>query len=235
LFDLNLIFKFLNDYYSVEIIFLQLIIYCSIIIFYSLSNTFSQIGFFTIICVFIGFVLAYLNFELFTMILWLVESISVMSLIIFSFFFFSNFQKYKNRDTSLIFYSYTFIILVCFNFISFFWNDFSNFSLIFLHDKSLWVYYSFYLFCSHSNDFLILYINLYEVNFVQFIFVGLLLFFASIVIIFLYKQVYQKNENNFFYFLKNKKLVRLTSFFQKQNFFLQEISKITTFFFKSKK
>jgi len=153
----------------------------------------------------------------------------------FFIFFFSNFQKYKNRDTSLIFYSYTFIILVCFNFISFFWNDFSNFSLIFLHDKSLWVYYSFYLFCSHSNDFLILYINLYEVNFVQFIFVGLLLFFASIVIIFLYKQVYQKNENNFFYFLKNKKLVRLTSFFQKQNFFLQEISKITTFFFKSKK
>jgi len=228
-------FKIFENWFSLEIFFLQLFIYVLFVVMYTLTNLYAQIGFFTLICLFLGFFLAFMNFELFTMVFWLIESISVLSLLLVSMFFFASFQKYKKSRIYFLIYGYALIILVFMNYLSIFFFDSNTFNFIFILDKTLWIYYMILSFLNSTNDFLILFLHIYSINYFQFIIIGLLLFFGSIFVVFLYRYIYTNNDLKLFEFFKESKMLQNFFFFQKQNVFLQNVTKVRTFFFKAKK
>jgi len=79
-----------------------------------------------------------------------------------------------------------------------------------------------------DNDFFVLFLNFYRLNFVEFLILGFLLLLGSVITIFMFRLLLafeQKNYPTFLNFVRNNPYF---IFLRKQNFFLQGLQGAVT-------
>lgn len=225
--------NFLNDFF-----FLQFFILYIMYVIYSTTNLYFVLFYLFIEFFFFGIFLAIYNLELFTAFLWLTECVIVFVSVLFLFYL----NVYGNIiKLNLLTYSFKYFgVYIGFIFL-FTWFCFPfNFEFIFiseLNSFSIWENYYEALFNLKMNDLFSLFISYYYINSFEFILIGLLLLFISLVCVNLNKFNKNFKLNNYY------NLFTLFDFFndfinffflRKQNLVDQEIHPASTRIFKKK-
>jgi len=188
-------------------------------IFYNSKNIFMSLIYLFFIILFFGFFLSLIQMELFTGFLWVAEFTVIFILLILFFHLNvegSNFQIYFKIN-----YFYYYIILSNFLFFFFFWFFNFNFENSVLDNFNNFEVYDNYYEAFNNylmNDFTLLKISYYEINSLEFISVGLLLLFGSVVCV-----VLNKNKTK----IKNFFISDYLHFFKNYYFFLRKQNPIT--------
>jgi len=190
-----------------EVWLVQFFICYLLYLFYNSKNIFYSLLYLFFLILFFGFALSFVQMELFTGFLWVVEFTIVFILLILLFYL--NVEGTVYQIFFKINFLFYYISLMNLLFLFFFWFfnfDFESsalqvFNTIEIYDN---YYEAFNNFC--MNDFMLLKISYYEVNSLEFIFIGLLLLFGSLVCVVLNKNKYKVRNANLFNqlsFLKN--------------------------------
>lgn len=205
---------------------------------YSTNNLYFILFYLFIIFMYFGIFLSLYNLELFTAFLWLTECVIVFVSVLFLFYL----NVYGNiNKNNIIIYSFKYYgIFLIFIFFSL--------SLVFNYELEYYVFGGFFtffywddyyeaLYNNKMNDLFGVYISYYYINSFEFLLLGLLLLFASLVSVNLNKFNRNVKANNYY------DLLNLFDFFddfvkflflRKQNLVDQTISSTSTRVFKKK-
>lgn len=225
--------NFFND-----VFLLQFILLYTIYLIYFTNNLYFILFYLFLEFIYFGLFLSLYNLELFTAFLWLTECVIVFVSIIFLFYFniYSNYNVLNIYIYSFKYFGF-FIGLIFLSFFYIFPNELEFFLPTELNIYYLWddFYESFNN--NKSNDLYGLFLSYYYINSLEFIIVGLLLLFASMVCVNLNKFTKNLRFNNYYDFLVLfdffNDFVNYT-FLRKQNLNDQTISNSSTRFFKKK-
>lgn len=184
--ELNILFFFINWWpwvnFFYEDFFLQILVLYTIYLIYFNNNYYYILFYIFIFFFYIGLFLSFYNFDLFTAFLWLTESVIIFISIIFLFYLniYGNINKLNLVNFSIKYFS---LFLIFFLFIVFFVlpsnteiTISNNFDIFFLWDN----YYDALL-NDFFNDLVCLYLSYYILNSIEFIVIGLLLLFGSVI------------------------------------------------------
>lgn len=225
--------NFLNDFFMLQ--------FCIVYLLYNIyyTNNLYFILFYIFILFFlIGLFIALYNLELFTAFLWLTECVIVFISVLFLFYLnvYGNIYKVNMRIYSFKYLNIYFGFFLLTSFLVYYFELESSFLNEF--NSSLnWDNYYESLFNQKMNDFYGLYISYYVINSLEFILLGLLLLFVSLVCVNLNKFNKNFKLNNYY------NLFTIFDFFfdfinffflRKQNLVDQENSSSSTRIFKKK-
>lgn len=227
-------FSFLNDFFLIQFI----IFYILYNIYYT-NNLYFILFYIFILFFLFGFFIALYNLDLFTAFLWLTECVIIFVSILFLFYL----NVYGNvNKINMKIYSYKYFgVYLGFFFLSNWFNynyEYEEFLPHELNSIINWDNYYEALLNNRMNDFLGLFISYYNTNSLEFLFVGLLLLFVSLVCVNLNKFSKNFKLNNYY------DLFTIFDFFfdfidffflRKQNLVDQENNVAATKVFKKKK
>jgi len=238
----NLNFFFINYFFLVnflnEVFFLQFIIFYTLYLIYSTSNLFFTLFYLFMLFFYFGLVLGFYNLEIFTAFLWLTECVIVFISALFLFYL----NVYGNNNKiNLNIYSFKYLGIFIGFFLLTLWLIFP-FNLEFFLPIDLNINYYWDDYYEALNNFLIndvfgLYTSYYVLNSFEFLMIGLLLLFASMICVNLSKFNKNLKLNNYY------ELLTLYDFFndfvsflfmRKQNLTNQTIAAVSTRIFKKK-
>ena len=235
---MNFLFWFPWFNFFFEIFFFQFFLFYCIYLFFNSSNVYYVILYFWILTIFLGILLAFIQMEMFLGFFWVVEFTVIFIALILVF--------YLNVET-LSFNLNLFLNKIYFFFIFFFLLFFFIFSGIFFNFEFFYLTWSSFDYILDNyyestsnfflNDFLCLVFNYYLFNSFEFLLLGFILFFGSIICIIL-NFLSKKNSfisdlfylNNLISGLKSAEY----SFLRKQNFFKQSNVNASIRIFKKK-
>lgn len=225
--------SFFNDTF-----FLQFIILYNIYLIYFTNNLYFILFYLFLEFIYFGLFLSVYNLELFTAFLWLTECVIIFVSIIFLFYF-NIYSNYNLLNIYLYSFKYLGILLSLFllSFFINFNNELEFFLPIEINFNYIWEDYYEALNNNKLNDLYGLFLSYYYLNSLEFLIIGLLLLFASIVCVNLNKFTKNLKFNNYYDFLLLfdffNDFVNYT-FLRKQNLNDQTISNSSTRFFKKK-
>jgi len=225
--------------FSLDIFLLQLVYIYILFLFIWSKNLFYNLVYLFLIIIYSGLYLSIIQYELFTGFLWVLEFTIVFISIVLLFFLNINlnyikinFKKYNNIYIYILLYFILFIFKI---FSTSLYINALNFKYILLNDVILDYYQS--LNNSNNNDFTLLYYSYYIYNSIEFLIIGLFLFFGSIGCVLLNKEIKSLNYNSFL--INIKKYNFYNSFFdfnflRKQNLSTQSNYKPSLKIYKKK-
>ena len=238
LLNLNFLFWFPWFNFFFEIFFFQFFLFYCIYLFFNSSNVYYVILYFWILTIFLGILLAFVQMEMFLGFFWVVEFTVIFIALILVFYLNVETLPFNlNLFLNKIYFFFIFLLLLFFFIFSGIFFNFEFFYLIWNNfDYILDNYYesvsNFFL-----NDFLCLVFNYYLFNSFEFLLLGFILFFGSIICIIL-NFLSKKNSFIFdlFYLNNLTRGLKLTeySFLRKQNFFKQNNTNASIRIFKKK-
>ena len=221
-----------------DVFILQFLIIYSIYLIYFTNNLYFILFYLFLEFIYFGLFLSLYNLELFTAFLWLTECVIIFVSIIFLFYF----NIYANSNNLNIYiYSFKyfgiFIGVFLLSNVYIFNNEFEFFLPNELNFFFLWDDFYESLNNIKYNDLYGVFISYYYLNSLEFIIIGLLLLFASMVCVNLNKFTKNIKFNNYYDFLILfdffNDFVNYT-FLRKQNLNDQTIASNSTRFFKKK-
>ena len=240
LYNINYIFfnwlpwlNFFNDTFLLQF----LMLYTMYLIYFT-NNLYFILFYLFLEFIYFGLFLSVYNLELFTAFLWLTECVIVFVSIIFLFYF----NIYANHNILNIYiYSFKyfgfFVGLLLLSFFYIFPGELEFFLPVELNFFLLWDDYYEALNNNKFNDLYGLFLSYYYINSLEFVIIGLLLLFASMVCVNLNKFTKNIRFNNYYDFLVLfdffNDFVNYT-FLRKQNLNDQTMSNSSTRFFKKK-
>ena len=226
-------FNFFNDIFLLQF----LIIYTIYLIYYT-NNLYFILFYLFLEFIYFGLFLSLYNLELFTAFLWLTECVIIFVSILFLFYFniYSNFNK-----LDLYFYSFKYFgFFIGFFFLSILYIFPNEIEFLLPNELNfffLWDDFYESLFNLKFNDLYGLFLSYYYINSLEFIIIGILLLFASMICVNLNKFTKNIKFNNYYDFLILfdffNDFVNYT-FLRKQNLNDQTIAATSSRFFKKK-
>lgn len=225
--------NFLNDFF-----FLQFIILYILYNIYYTNNLYFILFYIFIIFFLIGLFISLYNLELFTAFLWLTECVIVFISVLFLFYLnvYGNIFKINMKIYSFK-YLNVYAGFFCLTTLMTFYFELENLFINELNSILIWENYYESLFNSKMNDFYGLYISYYLINSFEFVLIGFLLLFASLVCVNLNKFNKNFKLNNYYdLFTIFDFFFEFVNFFflRKQNLVNQENSSSSTRVFKKK-
>jgi len=210
---LNNFFLDLWVVFSLDVFILQLIYIYILFLFIWSKNLFYNLVYLFLITIYSGLYLAIIQYELFTGFLWVLEFTIVFISIVLLFFLNINLNYIKinfKKYTNIYIYILFFVLFIYFKIYSSSLFIYSlNYKYILLNDILLDFYQS--LNNLNNNDFTLLYYSYYIYNSIEFLVIGLFLFFGSIGCVLLNKEI--KNLNYNLFLINFKKYNFYNSFF----------------------
>jgi hypothetical protein len=225
--------NFFND-----IFLLQFLMLYTVYLIYFTNNLYFVLFYLFLEFIYFGLFLSMYNLELFTAFLWLTECVIVFVSIIFLFYFniYSNYNVLNIYIYSFKYFGF-FIGLII---LSIFFISIGELEFYLPHELNFFfIWDDFYEAFNNNkfNDLYSLFLSYYYINSLEFIIVGLLLLFASMVCVNLNKFTKNLRFNNYYEFLVLfdffNDFVNYT-FLRKQNLNDQTLSNSSTRFFKKK-
>lgn len=230
-------FNILNLNFIFEIFFFQIIFIYLLYLLYNQNNVYYTFLYFFLIFIYLGLFISFIQFELFTGFLWVVEGTVVFIFMLLLFFLNVEGSYFK---ISLNYYKYIYIFILFLIFL-FFFKNLSLFliedTIIFLNFIDLWDDYYEALNNKNMNDFLLLFLSYYSINSIEFILLGILLLIGSIICVNLNKiqKSNKLNKLDYFFTIFNKyKDFYNYSFLRKQNLTNQANSLVSLRVYKKK-
>jgi len=225
------IFWFYWTAFSTETLIIQLSILYLLALIYTTKNIYYSLLYMTVLFFFFGIYLAFWELDIYTGFLWLLELTIIFVFLLVLFYL--NFKGFmgiiSNKDQYI--YKYGIILLfICIN------NLFlSDFELLLYEEVCIhyigWVDYYEALINHNMNDFSVFLLSYYTFNALEFIIIGTILFFGSMVCVNLYKinkDITTENVLNFTavfnIFVDNVSF----NFLRKQNLFSQNLTQPAT-------
>jgi hypothetical protein len=162
------------------------------------------------------------------MFLWLTECIVTFSLFLTAFFIFSVIYKQVAVSVQSVNHFLAFIFVIFLSWLQITADESEQILRVSLFIENYWLNYYELInnFC--DNDFFVLFLNFYRLNFVEFLILGFLLLLGSVITIFMFRLLLafeQKNYPTFLNFVRNNPYF---IFLRKQNFFLQGLQGAVT-------
>ncbi len=230
-------FNILNLNFIFEVFFFQIIFVYLLYLLYNQNNVYYTFLYFFLIFIYLGLFISFIQFELFTGFLWVVEGTVVFIFMLLLFFLNVEGNYFK---ISLNYYKYIYIFILFLIFLFFFKNlslSLIEETVIFLNFIDLWDDYYEALNNKNMNDFLLLFISYYSINSIEFILLGILLLIGSIICVNLNKiqKSSKLNKLDHFFTVFNKyKDFYNYSFLRKQNLTNQANSLVSLRVYKKK-
>ena len=222
--------------FNIDVLILQFILLYLLNLMLNSKNIYYILLYIFIEIFFLGIFLAFIQLELFTGFLWVVECTIIFIFLIF--LFYTNFKGYINNFNTNFFFFNKYLYIITFFFIN----------ILYIYNLENYIFEEFYIFLfwddfyesyhnTNANDFTLLLISYFLTNSFQFILIGILLLLGSVVCVNLHKVNKNKriaSYDNFFTFFNFFKDSVNFSFIRKQNLNNQNISTPSTKIFKKK-
>jgi len=213
--------------FSIEVILIQFAILYLLILIYTSKNIYYSLLYITFLFFFFGVYLAFWELDIYTGFLWLLElTIIFVFLLVLLYLNFRGFMGFVDEKDQ---YTYKYILFLLFLFIS----------VLFVSDVEIlvfdevrvqyvgWVDYYEALKNHGMNDFSVFLISYYSFNALEFIIIGTILFFGSMVCVNLYKINKDTTTENTLEFTSLFNIFKdqvSFNFLRKQNLFLQNLT-----------
>lgn len=213
--------------FSLEIIFFQFSILYILTLIYTSKNIYYSLLYMTLLFFDFGIYLAFWQLDIFTGFLWLLELTIIFVFLLVLFYL--NFKGFMGSIENKEQYVYKYFFALFYTFINCLFI--SDMECLILSEISIqYIFWENYYeaFINHGmNDFSVFLLSYYDFNSLEFIIIGSILFFGSIVCVNLYKinkDLTTENVLNFSSFFNIFKDQVSFNFLRKQNLFFQNLS-----------
>jgi hypothetical protein len=217
--------------FTLEVILLQFIILYLLTLIYTSKNIYYSLLYTTLLFFFFGIYLAFWQLDIYTGFLWLLELTIIFVFLLVLFYL--NFKGFVGSVEDKDQYTYKYIVVLLFLCINSLFI--SDFELSFYEEVSViyvgWENYYEALLNHGMNDFSAFLLSYYDFNALEFIIIGTILFFGSMVCVNLYKvnkDITTENTLSFASIFNVCKDQISFNFLRKQNMFSQNLTSPST-------
>ena len=211
--------------FFVDAFFLQIIILYIIFNIFFLDHSFYYLSYFFFFLLWLGLLLSYLELDTFAAILWIVE-LSIIVVFFLYFLFISNMFQSLRYNIKIRYFNIFIVILPSFFLLyNQICSNYWSFSYFNKYHSLNWKNYYELLNSSLLNDFFVLFFLYLNINFLEFIFLGILISFGCILTVALYLLIKELNSyQDFIHYINFKKFSKNYKFSYKRHqcFYKQE-------------